>query len=621
MDSPLAWRMASRPVNIQHTMPNFAQRLACCAALAATQLALPLVTTRAQTAQLAIEALSESAFAYRGVELRISADAGVLDAANPFDTAEIDLLVTITPPRGRAFNVPAFWYQDFDASLQPIGAGEWRARFTPTRSGVWRATARRVGDALVSETASINVAAATDPAQARGFVRINPRNPHYFAYDTGDLYFPIGLNVGWATGQDQIVLQDYERWFDRLAAHGGNVARIWMASWSFGLEWKDSGLGDYRARMKQAWLLDRVFKLAEARGITIMLCLLNHGAFSESVNPEWKDNPYNATNGGMLKTPGEFVSNEAARALFKRRVRYVAARWSYSTSLFAWEWWNEVNWTPIADTDLRPWVKEMTEHLRQFDPYRHLVTNSHANGAATTLWRMPELDFAQDHDYSSYDPLSVFKVNYDRIGANTGKQTKPLLMAEHGYSASGADAQLIQRELVHFHNSIWAAPFLGYAGTGMYWWWDGFVDPRGLWPEYGRFAEFVRDVDLSALAPAKLYAGKAAFARALANRKTALVWVRHRDYDANAVKGAFDKAQQEAKKAGKTLGNWQYSPTPVNGQVVTIPNLDRGLYVLGIYSPQTGKWLVQRPLTVLDGNAYVPLPDFSTDVAIRLEQR
>ena len=30
-------------------------------------------------------------------------------------------------------------------------------------------------------------------------------------------------------------------------------------------------------------LLDQVFKMAEKRGIAIMLCLLNHGAFSTSV--------------------------------------------------------------------------------------------------------------------------------------------------------------------------------------------------------------------------------------------------------------------------------------------------------------------------------------------------
>lgn len=58
-------------------------------------------------------------------------------------------------------------------------------------------------------------------------MRIHPQNPRYFAFEDGSLYFPIGLNLGWA-GQD--VLGDYTRWFDRLSANGGNVARIWITT-------------------------------------------------------------------------------------------------------------------------------------------------------------------------------------------------------------------------------------------------------------------------------------------------------------------------------------------------------------------------------------------------------
>src|SRR6185436_8330311 len=143
-----------------------------------------------------------------------------------------------------------------------------------------------------------------------------------------------------------------------------------------------TGLGDYSGRMKQAWLLDQVFKLAEQRGVYIMLTLLNHGAFSTSVNPEWNDNPYNIANGGPLKEPRLFVRNAQARELFKRRVRYIAARWGYSPNLFAWEWWNEVSWTPIDDLSLKPWVAEMTAYIQQYDPNHHLVSLSYAGAGA-----------------------------------------------------------------------------------------------------------------------------------------------------------------------------------------------------------------------------------------------
>ena len=133
--------------------------------------------------------------------------------------------------------------------------------------------------------------------QAAGFIRVNPANKLYFAFDNGETFFPVGLNIGWDGDQ---VLAEYQRWMDRLSAQGGTVMRVWMASWSFGLEWNDTPLGDYTTRLQRAWLLDQVFRMAEQRGIKIILVLLNHGMFSTSANPQWYENPLNAANGGPL---------------------------------------------------------------------------------------------------------------------------------------------------------------------------------------------------------------------------------------------------------------------------------------------------------------------------------
>ena len=118
--------------------------------------------------------------------------------------------------------------------------------------------------------------------------------------------------------------------------------------------------------------------------------------------------------------------------LFKRRIRYIAARWGYSTHLFAWEWWNEENWTPIDDTALRPWIVEMTQSLKQSDPYQHLVTTSYADGSNSRIWRAPELDFMQQHDYSGSDPIGLFQSRYTSFQGILTKGAKPVLMGEHG---------------------------------------------------------------------------------------------------------------------------------------------------------------------------------------------
>lgn len=106
---------------------------------------------------------------------------------------------------------------------------------------------------LVSQP--LNFVVAADPS-VHGFVRINQQNPRYLAFDDGSFYLPIGLNLGWASQPNLGVLRDYQRWLDRLSQNGGNVGRVWMASWSFGIEWNDTGLGNYSGRMKRAWLLD-----------------------------------------------------------------------------------------------------------------------------------------------------------------------------------------------------------------------------------------------------------------------------------------------------------------------------------------------------------------------------
>lgn len=526
---------------------------------------------------------------------------------NPYDPAQIDLRVHFTAPDGTISTAPAFWMQEFDPATQsPTGAPGWRVRFTPSMPGEWVAQAELLGHNQRSAQLSFPVAPADNP----GFVRIHPTNPRYFAFDDGSPYIPIGLNIGWA-GQD--VLGDYTRWFDRLSANGGNVARIWMAAWSFGLEWNDTGLGDYTNRMKQAWLLDQIFQLAEARGIYIMLTLVNHGAFSTSVNPEWADNPYNKANGGPLASPIDFVTDPTAKAFFKQRLRYIAARWAYSPNLFAWEWWNEVNWTGIGDKTLGPWIQEMTPALQAFDPYDHLITNSLANGTSTQLWALPELDFSQQHDYTGGDLTKTLARDLARITKTA--PDKPVLMGELGYSA-GAQETL---DTMHLHIGLWAAPFLGYAGGSMYWWWDNFVDPQNQWPQYQALARFLAGEDLAASTVTTATVNtEGAQALVLQNADRTLLWLRSDAYTIPAVQGAYDKAVRAALKSKQKLTDWQYTPPLLDKLTVTVNGLTDGHYTVQWYAPQQGTWLTESTVQVENGVAHLVAPTFDTDLAAKL---
>lgn len=97
--------------------------------------------------------------------------------------------------------------------------------------------------------------------------------------------------------------------------------------------------------------MDKVLELAEQKGIYIMLTFINHGQFSTKVNPQWNENPWNKKNGGILTKPEEFFTNTEAKKQFKKIIRYIIARWGYSTNIMSWELFNEVSWTDNYDPE------------------------------------------------------------------------------------------------------------------------------------------------------------------------------------------------------------------------------------------------------------------------------
>lgn len=528
--------------------------------------------------------------------------------ADPYDPAATPA-TDFTSPSGKTLQVSAFWYQDFGPDLAAKGEPHWRVRFTPTEAGAWTVSS-------ADETHRFDVT----PSDAHGFLQVDGGNPRYLAYDDGTPFFAIGLNLGWASSKET-TLVEYERWLDALAAQGANTVRIWMAAWSFGLEWSDTGLGNYTGRLDRAWLLDWVFEMAEARDIKIILVLINHGAFSETTNPEWAENPYNAALGGPCAEPQCFVTDEAAKDLFKRRLHYIAARWSHAPNLLAWEWWNEVNWTPITDAQLQPWITEMTATLREVDVYGHLTTHSYGSGSSGgSIWRLDGLELMQQHQYTTQDPSRALPLGYEQMAPLA---EKPLLHGEFGYSTGTEDETSFDQEGIHLHNSLWAAAMSGYASTAMYWWWDTYIEPLNLWHHFGGVSRFLEGENLAALGPADVNLGTGDLnALALQAEDRALVWVQNRAYTAENLQAGLENALREALRSGAQLDlAWRYEPPTVTGQTITLTGLENGPYTLHWYDPQEGVWGDEQEVGVAQGHLSVAIPPLTRDLAFKLSRR
>jgi hypothetical protein len=223
-----------------------------------------------------------------------------------------------------------------------------------------------------------------------------------------------------------------------------------------------------------------------------MFCLGTYGEFTKGGyfgEGCWVSNPYNARNGGPCATPKDFWTNAQARKLYKRRLRYLIARWGYAPNLFAWEFWNEVPATPSTET----WVAEMAAFLKLHDPNHHLVSTTY--GSPRT-WRCRDIDFTMQHLYGQGGNVADFTPRIVREAVAARAFGKPYLPAEFGIDWQTDDNRWDPKGTgLNLHNGLWASTLSGAAGTTMNWYWDGYVQPRNLYKLFTPVRRFADTVD------------------------------------------------------------------------------------------------------------------------------
>ena len=430
--------------------------------------------------------------------LEFSVD-GVAPVTNAFDPDLIAVDATITLPSGAARSVPAFWYQPYIRSLsggyqvlKPSGSPGWRLRVMPEEVGNYQLvltvrTNGQIADAS-SPTKFTVPPPATLPVGPLGFGRVSAGS-RFFQTSGGDPLPLSGACVSWYHNGGTY---DYDHWFAGLQGGGENYTRLWMAPWAFGIEAETNTLTHYR--MDRAWELDYVLSLAEAKGIYIMLCLDFHGMFE--VTPDywggnnfWPSNPYNVARGGPCANQDAFFTNPAASTIYQKRMRYLIARYGYSTHLLAWEFFNEIDnvYAYLNSNHVAAWHAQMGTWLHAHDPSRHLVTTSFSSADGhSEIWGLPQIDYTMYHSYGAAKPATTLA----SIAATfVQSYQKPIMIAEFGTDWRGWNQEQ-DRFFRGWRQGIWGGALGGSVGTAMSWWWEN-IDSLNLYPRYQALSQFM----------------------------------------------------------------------------------------------------------------------------------
>ncbi len=547
---------------------------------------------------------------------------------NPFDPSEVSVECVFVAPEGRrSSRVPAYVTRDYQRELvegyehlEALGDLYWKVRFTPSEQGIWRWYWQK-RTPLGTETSPWSSFVATDPAPSKhGFLRVGQSDQQYLVFDDGTSYVAVGENLCWYDARGTCA---YDDWLMKLASQGATFIRLWMPSWAFGLEWVErdgqgnivaTSLGNYRRRLDRAWQLDYVVRRCEELGIYVMLCIQNHGPFSRVHNSEWADNPYNAAWGGPLATPRDFFTSSEAKELFKRRLRYIVSRWGYSPHILAWELWNEVDLVEYPSEDMVvQWHQEMARELRSLDPYGRLITTSVSGTPAiihlltgssplARLWELPDIDLVQLHFYSVAGIPVNFAELFPAMTSRLRSYGKPVLLAEAGVDFRGPQETLrVDPESVAIHDMLWLGIFSQTVGTGMTWWWDNLIDPKGLYTEFGPIASFVKhmafgtsNLEENCLQVIGLPKGLKAFS--LCGDSVLGAWIKNNEHQ-----------------------YYRYDDRLIAGVSVGITGCQSGTWNIRWIDTSSGETVEETVRAISGGTEQIQVPPFKHDIALRLD--
>lgn len=443
-------------------------------------------------------------------------------------------------------------------------------RFSPPELGKWEAKVKIVAPNLYYESESFNFTVVE--SGSLGYVNVGNNFRYLQLNNTG--FYPLGANVLWPTTSNvknnegykdtylenvltqsngDVLSEDYRQLkpipriynnhrnlIRNIADGGGNFVRLIMHPFSQDIEWEK--LGDYTERLNIAQEMDQTLEYCESRGLYIdwdfqIQYVLSNGSYRHS----WDGTPYGKEYCYKLipgvTTGANFFTNSEAKKFFKQKLRYVLARWGYSTSIAMFELFSEINSPFIFDRPLdlsttgdledrlpllpeqyeiiEDWHNEMAAFVKSiYNGKTHLVLPSYIFGKTKqdATFSNPNIDLMGTNVYSGLKTYakewiglvqkerldqkapnysdSSFSINCTQSSSGYGCNyvIKPFFVAEFNPLAETCDEMQIEVK-----RSMWQIPFSGLAGALP---WDSYKNGI-VFSEFGKINQFMSQINLN----------------------------------------------------------------------------------------------------------------------------
>jgi len=412
-----------------------------------------------------------------------------------------------------------------------------------------------------------------------------------------DWEIPFSSGAGqWQDFEREFITAENDFWLGRMTLEPLGSGTIWLDNLSL-KETPDGPELLWEADVNRAvmgvynqvdcFMLDVIVESAHSNGIYLMLCVLTRDLYMKHLSDD---------------SSGEY---ETAVQYAEKFMRYAVARWGYSTSVAAWEYFNEID--PGLPTNR--FYNELEDYLERMDIYHHLLTTSTWHPSAKDC-RLASLDVAQVHRYMRPGTNEEYKdevaVVLDRAEfLRTHAPSKPALIGEFGLADTKwglSDYMKQDTEGVHFHTSLWASAFAGVSGTAMFWWWE-LLDEQDAYGHYKPLSAYLADVCFAGLRQTDAaISGEQLRVLGYQGDDCAYLWI-------SDGRSTWWNQIAEHKQ-----------PEPVTDASIEIQGLRDGQYRLEWWDTYEGKTIETGQVSCTDGQIQIPVPSFSRDIACKINQ-